>query len=74
MFVALSLTKIIMKFILFIMIEISVYENGNAFAKNNRAFCRRVDETSVCFPWDSVVMAFRAIFGNSSIVTFTLML
>lgn len=56
------------------MIEISVYEASKDFAQNKRAFCRRVDETSVCFPWDSVIMAFRAIFGNSSIVTFTLML
>lgn len=56
------------------MIEISVYENSHAFAQNKRAFCRRVNETSVCFPWDSVTVAFRAIFGNSSIVTFTLML
>ena len=56
------------------MIEISVYETSKDFAQNKRAFCRRVDETSLCFPWDSVIMAFRALFGNSSIVTFTLML
>lgn len=56
------------------MIEVSVYENSHAFAQNKRAFCRRVDETSISFPWDSVIMAMRSLFGNNSIVTFTLML
>lgn len=56
------------------MIEVSVYENSHAFAQNKRLFCRRVDETSVCFPWDSIIVAFRAIFGNSSIITFAMML
>ena len=56
------------------MIEISVYENGHAFAQNKRAFCRRIDETAISVPWDSIVMAFRALFGNSSIINFTLML
>lgn len=56
------------------MVEISVYENATLFAQNKRAFCRRFDETSVSVPWDSIFLAFRAIFGHSSIINITLML
>lgn len=56
------------------MIEVSVYENAHAFAQNKRVFCRRIVETSISVPWDSITLAFRALFGHDSVVQFTLML
>ena len=55
------------------MIEVSVYSHAVDFQNNKRALCKRVDwSDSIQFPFEHLLKAFKALYGDSCIIVFNI--
>lgn len=55
------------------MIEITVYTSVLDFGINNRALCKRVDwSESIQFPFEHLIKAFKALYGDKCIIVFNI--
>lgn len=55
------------------MIEVSVYSHAVDFKNGKRALCKRSEwSDSIQFPFEHVIKAFKALYGDKCIITFNI--
>lgn len=53
--------------------EVRVYKTQSDYSARKSAICQRVADSDISFPYESCVLAFRALYGVNCVVEFVVL-